>query len=273
MTGRIRTIKPEFFRHEGLYELERETGLPIRVAFAGLFCCADRDGRFDWRPRQLKLDVLPWDECDFSRVLDALTTRGFIRRYASEGREYGCIPSWSRHQVINNREKASEIPNILDCQYVSDACATREARDTVITQGKGREGKGNRKGREGEVALADACATRNTWGAYSQAYLNRYGVLPTRNAKVNGQVAQFCQRIAAEDAPHVAAFYVGHNSAYYVRAGHTLGALLQDAEKLRTEWATNNRITETAARQIDSRQTQGDVWNKLIAEAEHARQS
>jgi len=92
--GRIRTVKPELFRHEGLYELEQETGLPIRIAFAGLFTCCDREGRFEWKPRTLKLDVLPWDECDFSRVLDALMTRGFIKKYASEGREFGFIPSW-----------------------------------------------------------------------------------------------------------------------------------------------------------------------------------
>ena len=44
--ARIRTIKPEFFRHEGLYELEQETGFAIRVAFAGLWTACDREGRF-----------------------------------------------------------------------------------------------------------------------------------------------------------------------------------------------------------------------------------
>ena len=29
--GHIRTVKPSFFTHEGLYDLERETGLPMRV--------------------------------------------------------------------------------------------------------------------------------------------------------------------------------------------------------------------------------------------------
>jgi hypothetical protein len=33
--ARIRTIKPEFFRHGGLFDAEIETGLPLRVAFAG----------------------------------------------------------------------------------------------------------------------------------------------------------------------------------------------------------------------------------------------
>lgn len=173
--GRIRTIKPEFFRHETLFDLEKETGLPIRVAFAGLFCCCDREGRFEWKPKQLKLDILPWDECDFSRVLDALTTRGFIVRYASEGREFGHIPSWKRHQVLNNREKESDLPGPEHCQVVTDACATREPRVTEITQGKGREGEGKGRGKEGEqegrvardvVSLNGKAATARTLLAF-----------------------------------------------------------------------------------------------------------
>lgn len=154
--ARIRTIKPEFFRHEGLFEAERETGLPLRVAFAGLWTAADREGRFKWRPRQLKLDALPFDDVDFSRVLDALTTRGFIVRYAVDGDEYGCIPSWRTHQAINNREVASEIPS-PNSTATESVTSTRAARvdhasttplDPAPVEGKGREGK--RKGREEE---------------------------------------------------------------------------------------------------------------------------
>ncbi len=266
--ARIRTIKPELFRHEELFELERETGLPIRLAFAGLFTCCDREGRFEWKPRQLKLDVLPWDECDFSRVLDALRTRGFIKKYASQGREYGYIPSWHKHQIVNNREKESELPNPEDCQDLSDASATRESRVTVITQGKGREGKGKGREEEGEGSSADASATREAWIAYSSAYHLRYNADPIRNAKVNGQLAQFCKRVPADEAPSIAAFYVQHNGAYYVKRGHAIDGLLADAEKLRTEWATNTRITETRARQSDRTEANGQVWARLLAKAE-----
>lgn len=132
--ARIRTIKPEFFRHFDLFEAERETGLPLRVAFAGLWTAADREGRFLWRPAELKLDCLPHDAVDFSRVLDALTTRGYLVRYASpDGRDIGAIPSWSKHQVINNREAASELPapetsvqstTSTRAPRVDDACPT-----------------------------------------------------------------------------------------------------------------------------------------------------
>jgi hypothetical protein len=144
--ARIRTIKPEFFRHEGLFEAEREEGLPLRLAYAGLWTAADREGRFRWSPRALKLDCLPYDDVDFSRVLDALCTRGFIVKYTAENQLYGAIPSWHTHQAVNNRERASDLPepnknNILTCQpRVSDASASRL--DPAPVEGKGKEGKG-----------------------------------------------------------------------------------------------------------------------------------
>ena len=145
---RIRTIKPEFYLHEGLYELERETNLPIRLSFTGLWCVADREGRFKWEPRKIGIQILPYDGIDFSRVLDALTTRGFVRKYACDSVEYGWIPSFLKHQVINNREKASDFPDPLETNDF-DASGTREARvdHAGKAEGKGREGKGTERER------------------------------------------------------------------------------------------------------------------------------
>lgn len=108
--ARIRTVKPEFFRHKKLFELEKSSKLPLRVAFVGLWTAADREGRFKWDPDGLKLDCLPWDEVDFSKVLDALASGDFVVKYQSGEKFYGYIPSWSSHQVINNREMQSKIP-------------------------------------------------------------------------------------------------------------------------------------------------------------------
>lgn len=148
--ARIRTIKPDFFRHEGLYEAERETGLPLRVAFAGLWTVADREGRFKWQPRQLKLDCLPYDEVDFSRVLDALFTRGFIVKYACGADVFGCIPSWHEHQVINNREAASVIPGPNESNMLTRGPRVGCASSTPLVQVTG-EGKGKEGEREEEV--------------------------------------------------------------------------------------------------------------------------
>ena len=108
---------------------------------------------------------------------------------------------------------------------------------------------------------------RETWGRYSEAYAVRYGTPPVRNAKISGQVKQFCKRVPACEAPAIAAFYVAHNNAFYVTKGHAVGQLLADAEKLRTEWATNQPITQTQAAQADRTQANGNIWTKIINEA------
>lgn len=151
--ARIRTIKPEFFRHEGLYEAELKTGLPLRLSFAGLWTSCDREGRFKWKPRALKLDVLPYDEIDFVRVLDALVTHGFIVKYENNGEEFGCVPSWNLHQVINNRESASNLPSFDESVEIStglthgsrvdDASLTPLVQVKVERNGMERKGNGN----------------------------------------------------------------------------------------------------------------------------------
>lgn len=114
-----------------------------------------------------------------------------------------------------------------------------------------------------ETDLQEAC--RKTWAAYSTAYLNRHGTEPVRNKTVNGQVKAFVQRLGFEESPHVAAFFVQSNSAFYVQRMHSFGNLLADAEKLRTEWVTGKTMTATRARQTDRQQANMGVVEEALA--------
>jgi hypothetical protein len=115
MSTKIRCVKPEFYRHLGLYQLEQRTRLPIRISFEGLWAVADREGRFRWRAHEIKLDVLPYDEVDFAVILEELTRAKFIVHYVVDGEGYGYIPTWKKHQRLNNREKPSLIPAPPEC--------------------------------------------------------------------------------------------------------------------------------------------------------------
>lgn len=110
--------------------------------------------------------------------------------------------------------------------------------------------------------------TNAIWEAYAFAYERRYSVPPVRNAKVNGQLTNLLTRLGAEEAPAVAAFFVGHNNRYYVQKMHSVDSLIADAEKLRTEWATGRRVTQTAAQEADRLQETGDMWNRIVDEHE-----
>lgn len=107
---RKRMIHPRFFRSLALFNAEAETGLPLRVAYAGMWGAADREGRFRWVPHELKLDVLPYDSCDFGAVLDALEEGGWLRSYLVDGQKYGIIVSFHVWQSPHKREAQSFLP-------------------------------------------------------------------------------------------------------------------------------------------------------------------
>jgi len=135
--ARIRTVKPEFFRHIGIQEAEAKTGLPLRLAFIGLWTVADREGRFVWEPRNLKLDIMPHDKVDFAKIMDTLAEYEFVNKYEVAGQVFGEIPSWHKHQFVNSRETESKIPEA-------------SAGILMHVQEYG-EGKGREREREGRV--------------------------------------------------------------------------------------------------------------------------
>lgn len=110
MRMRTRMVHPEFYKNVELYEAEIASGFPLRLAYEGLWGMADREGRFEWKPRVLKLDILPFDTVDFGDVLDALAVTGFVRKYEVDGKMYGFIPTMLSWQPIHKDERKSRLP-------------------------------------------------------------------------------------------------------------------------------------------------------------------
>ena len=137
--ARIRTIKPEFFRHEGLQDLEaKQPALRPMLVFAALFGHADKTGVFEWRPRMLKLDILPFLEFDIALTLDALKAAGFVQQFEAGGKQYGLIPTFNAHQRIEGKER--EAPG-KHPSPVGDTTGNQPE----VQEGKGREGKGRER--------------------------------------------------------------------------------------------------------------------------------
>jgi outer membrane murein-binding lipoprotein Lpp len=111
--------------------------------------------------------------------------------------------------------------------------------------------------------------TAETWNRYAAAYERRYRVSPTRNGTVNSQLSNLVKRIGAEDAPAVAEFYVLKCSQpFYVRSCHPIGALLKDAEGLRTQWARGRTVTHEEARMADQTAARANAWGGLLEQAQ-----
>lgn len=107
--SRKRLISPSFFTNADLYDAEAASGLPLRVAYAGLWTVTDRRGVFKWS-RNLKPEVLPYDPVDILDCLNELACIGLVVMYEVDGRKYGWIPTFTAHQTFHQRERPSTDP-------------------------------------------------------------------------------------------------------------------------------------------------------------------
>ena len=98
------------------------------------------------------------------------------------------------------------------------------------------------------------CKTFKAWANYAMAYRKRYDAWPVWNAKVAGQVGQLIDRLGADVAHHVAAYFLTIDDSRLINGCHGIGDLLAKAEAYHTQWATNRRMNSTTAQQIERKQ-------------------
>lgn len=117
--ARARNIKPSFFTHD---ELANNDPLG-RLLFIGLWTIADHKGELEWRPKRVKAQLLPYDECDIDLLAINLEKTGFIRFYSVNGCDYIHIVNFCRHQNPHKNEvaKGSDIPCFTDCSEIKDS--------------------------------------------------------------------------------------------------------------------------------------------------------
>ena len=108
--ARSRNIKPAFFQNEKLAELK-----PInRLAFIALWTVCDFKGCLEYRPKRLKVQLLPYDDCNIQEIINNLIDSGFIQIYSVEDQDYIKILNFEKHQNPhkNEKEAGSDIPDI-----------------------------------------------------------------------------------------------------------------------------------------------------------------
>jgi len=110
--ARIRQIKPQFWFDE---ELAACCSRDARLFFMGMWKEADREGRLEDRPRQLKAQIFPFEDdltaIDIVRLIDQLVAGRFVFRYqAPDGRPLLWIRTFKKHQHFHVDEKDSVLP-------------------------------------------------------------------------------------------------------------------------------------------------------------------
>src|SRR5687767_12313921 len=98
--ARIRTIKPEFWRHEALSSLPEAT----HMLAAALLNYADDEGYFNANPKLVQAECCPLREPSVTLhdSLLSLCKIGYLRfGVTPDGRRYGQIVAFGDHQRIN----------------------------------------------------------------------------------------------------------------------------------------------------------------------------
>jgi hypothetical protein len=110
--ARARNIKPKFFQNEELAEIP-----PLgRLLFIGLWTICDYRGCLEYRPKRIRAQLLPYDDCDIEGLLINLEKSGFIQSYTVKGQKYIKIVTFERHQTPhkNERDAGTEFPDITE---------------------------------------------------------------------------------------------------------------------------------------------------------------
>ena len=134
--ARIRSIKPEFFKHLELNELENSNPeLRIMLVYAGLWTQCDKNGVFFYNAKVLKNEILPYVDFDMQKTLNILEKEGYFFKYKVNNRDYGFVSNFYKYQFPTKQEKDSPAKypkppeNILDRNKEQEATSQNASLD------------------------------------------------------------------------------------------------------------------------------------------------
>lgn len=178
--ARIRTVKPEFFTSEDIISLSPFA----RLLYIGMWCEADREGRFAWKPNTLKLRYLPADDIQIYSLCDEIVNAGLVVKY---GDGMAFIPSFSKHQSINPREAASTLP--APDEYSNSYSPRVTDASLTVTDAQ----RGRKEGKESLCSSDDEqlnSSFEQFWSAYPKKQAKQDAAKAFRSAKLKPEQLQ-----------------------------------------------------------------------------------
>jgi hypothetical protein len=107
--ARIRTVRPDFWEHEGIGSLSRDA----RLLYIASWNLADDEGLLRWTATYLKSNVFMYDDdlttADVESLMAELTGYVFAYRGGTTQQRLGWIVNFRKHQRIN-RPQPSKLP-------------------------------------------------------------------------------------------------------------------------------------------------------------------
>ena len=257
--ARIRSIKPQFWTDGKIRRLSDTTAL----FFISLWNFCDDSGFIELDTLEISMKVARWRSQDIMRLLRGLHGAGMIRLSTSHG--LVMIASWQHQKIDKPRPSKWKDKEIQWDEVAVSGNATRTF-DARI--GEDRIGEdilpAPSKIKKSPLIRMDKILNLKVWDAYREEYLTRYRVEPVRNASVNAKISQIAKRLG-DDAPEVVRFFVNHPDSFYVRAMHSIGLCLRDAEALSTQWRKGKAITSNDMRNYERNQGYQQIIDDINA--------
>jgi hypothetical protein len=205
-------------------------------------------------------------------LFGAMVDAGFIRRLEDD---LYCIAANEQYDaLIEKRRRAGSLGRAKTALVATQRIAARQAAAAKRAAAKAKPvAKPKLKAKTALAKIPKKAASqaptdsqeanRIAWASYREAFLLRWLVEPTRNAKVNACVATFVQRIGRAEAPDVLHFFVGHNAPDYIRATHSLTLAVRDAEALHVQWRRGQQILPNDLRQAGKANAVADQLRRI----------
>jgi hypothetical protein len=139
--ARIRTVKPEFWTDEKVVSLS-----PLaRLLFIGLWNFVDDDGRGEYSPKRLKMQILPSDAADITELLGEIRREKMILIYTIDDKEYFQVCGFAKHQKVDKRSpsklppppNSAEFPRVVPTEWKGKEGIKEEDNNTVSKERNG----------------------------------------------------------------------------------------------------------------------------------------
>lgn len=115
--ARIRSIHPAIFTDEAFAGLS----MAARVLLLGVWCEADDQGVFEWKPVTLKMRIMPVDNVNVADLLLELERNNVVKAFTQDGRQFGAIRNFCKFQRPKTPKyrplKSDDIRNYVASKY------------------------------------------------------------------------------------------------------------------------------------------------------------
>jgi hypothetical protein len=188
---RIRSIKPEFWRSDDVAVLARED----RLLFIGLWSYVDDNGVGVDDYRLISAALFPLDDDQkeireyVQQGLANLSRGSLVSRYEVEGRRFLYITGWTKHQRVDNPNKARypgppvSMPGGPDPATSADVeeapSGARVSRETPESRATGTEEQGSKR----------PAPSRSAQGAEPPGFAEFYGAYPRKRERKKAIIA------------------------------------------------------------------------------------